>query len=56
MTEIFSVAGMPENITNQLSGLKSEDVADAVIYLLSTPSSVIVTELTIRPWNYSTEK
>lgn len=29
--------------------LKPEDIADAVFYLLSTPNSVNVTEMTIRP-------
>ncbi|KAG5670246.1 hypothetical protein PVAND_000523 [Polypedilum vanderplanki] len=32
-------------------GLESKDIADAVIYLLSTPPNVLVTELIIRPMN-----
>lgn len=51
MTDIFSIAGMPEEILKQMSGLKPEDIADAVLYLLGTPNSVNVTELTIRPLN-----
>jgi NADP+-dependent farnesol dehydrogenase len=31
--------------------LESKDIADAIIYLLSTPPSVLITELTIRPMN-----
>lgn len=48
-TDIFTVAGMPKEVREQLIGLKPEDIADSVIYLLSTPVSVNVTELTIRP-------
>ncbi|KAG5670238.1 hypothetical protein PVAND_000515 [Polypedilum vanderplanki] len=31
--------------------LESKDIADAIIYLLSTPPNVLITELTIRPMN-----
>ncbi|KAK4877778.1 hypothetical protein RN001_010284 [Aquatica leii] len=34
---------------NNLPKLQSEDVADAVVYVLSTPAHVLVHELTIRP-------
>lgn len=51
LTELFKIAGLPEEALKSMTGLKSEDVADAVVYLLSTPSSVNVTELTIRPLN-----
>uniref|UniRef100_A0A336M7Q3 CSON013061 protein n=1 Tax=Culicoides sonorensis TaxID=179676 RepID=A0A336M7Q3_CULSO len=49
LTDIFGLAGFSEEVLKQMNGLKSEDIADAVIYLLSTPHSVNVTELTIRP-------
>ncbi|XP_063695753.1 farnesol dehydrogenase-like [Culicoides brevitarsis] len=51
MTEIFDTAGMSKEAQKALNGLQAEDVADAVVYLMSTPESVNVTELTIRPMN-----
>uniref|UniRef100_A0A336M1X4 CSON010221 protein n=1 Tax=Culicoides sonorensis TaxID=179676 RepID=A0A336M1X4_CULSO len=42
---------IPEDDLKNINMLKSEDIADAVIYLLSTPNSVNVTELSIRPLN-----
>ncbi|XP_063709246.1 farnesol dehydrogenase-like [Culicoides brevitarsis] len=51
MTDIFELAGIPEEGLKKFDGLKSEDIADAVAYLLSTPESVHVSELTIRPMN-----
>ncbi|KAG5899361.1 hypothetical protein JTB14_036850 [Gonioctena quinquepunctata] len=54
-TDIFS-AGNLDQIERQLKNdeipcLASEDVADAVYYILSTPPKVNITELTIRPVN-----
>ncbi|XP_063709247.1 farnesol dehydrogenase-like [Culicoides brevitarsis] len=48
-TDIFIKAGMSKELRDKLVGLKPEDIADSVIYLLSTPLSVNVSELTIRP-------
>lgn len=36
------------------NALKSEDIADAIMHLLSTPTSVNITELTILPTNAKT--
>jgi NADP-dependent 3-hydroxy acid dehydrogenase YdfG len=51
-TEIFQVAfGTPELPESLKSWpmISSEDVADSVLYLLSTPTNVNATQLTIRP-------
>ncbi|XP_063710143.1 farnesol dehydrogenase-like [Culicoides brevitarsis] len=50
-TDIFEIAGMSKAGLELLQGLKPEEVADAVVYLLGTPESVNVTELTIRLLN-----
>lgn len=52
-TEIFEVAGLTKEGLSVAQGafLKSEDISDAILYLLSTPTSVNITELTIRPLN-----
>jgi NADP-dependent 3-hydroxy acid dehydrogenase YdfG len=40
-----------EAMIKMFPSLESKDIADAVVYLLSTPQNVLVTELTIRPMN-----
>ncbi|KAG5670244.1 hypothetical protein PVAND_000521 [Polypedilum vanderplanki] len=47
---IFPKEVMEEMIKNT-PFLESKDIADAIIYLLSTPQNVLITELTIRPMN-----
>uniref|UniRef100_A0A336KFN8 CSON010221 protein n=1 Tax=Culicoides sonorensis TaxID=179676 RepID=A0A336KFN8_CULSO len=41
LTEIIDVSKMPKEALEGMNMLKSEDIADAVIYLLSTPNSSI---------------
>lgn len=50
-TEIFNETGFnnEENLLNKNSYLRPCDISAGVLYLLSTPSSVNVTELTIKP-------
>ncbi|KAG5886730.1 hypothetical protein JTB14_027152 [Gonioctena quinquepunctata] len=54
MTEIFDSSGMSyktlkEGIGGNLPYLDSEDIADSIVYILSTPPNVMVTELTLKP-------
>jgi NADP-dependent 3-hydroxy acid dehydrogenase YdfG len=55
LTEIMRpVDGNAENLEAFLTTmphLQAKDIADAVVYLLSTPQNVLITELTIRPMN-----
>jgi len=39
----------PEELFNRLPSLKPSDIADAVLYVLSTPSNVQIHELTVKP-------
>lgn len=50
MTSILDDSGIP-NLSEfkKNPSIKAEDVTDAILYLLSTPYHVNVTELTIRP-------
>ena len=53
-TEIFEVAGFGSSFECLMDGgvlpfLKPEDVSSALMYMLSTPGSVNITELTIQP-------
>ena len=49
-TEIFKAAEMPNvEVLDAVPGLESEDVASAVIYVISTPDRVNITELVIKP-------
>lgn len=50
-TDIFQSGGYDkggENIFQKLPAIKAQDVSDALMYLLSTPYYVNVTELTIK--------
>ncbi|KAG5670245.1 hypothetical protein PVAND_000522 [Polypedilum vanderplanki] len=42
---------MIEGFYEMTPHMESKDIADAIIYLLSTPQHVLITELTIRPMN-----
>lgn len=50
-TEILEVANVDINTVSAtpLPALESEDIAEAVVYVIGTPQRVVVTELTIRP-------
>lgn len=53
-TGLLGNAGMTDTVEirqhiESLVGLTPEDVADAVVYVLSTPSHVQVHELTLQP-------
>jgi NADP-dependent 3-hydroxy acid dehydrogenase YdfG len=57
-TDIFSTfntSKMPAEALNAMMTtipfLASKDIADSIVYLLSTPPTVLITELTIRPMN-----
>lgn len=52
-TEIFEAAGASKQLIDLVNqnAMKSEDIADAILHLLSTPSSVNITEVTIVPTN-----
>ncbi|KAF7989552.1 hypothetical protein HCN44_008226 [Aphidius gifuensis] len=47
-TEIAEANNFGEHVTN-LPCLESQDIADAIFYVISTPPRVQITELTIRP-------
>lgn len=50
-TDIFEAGGFAKAAPNtyaSLPAIKSEDISNAVLYLLSTPYYVNVTELTIK--------
>ncbi|XP_028128100.2 farnesol dehydrogenase [Diabrotica virgifera virgifera] len=54
MTEIFEANGYTDDeqcreLLKVVPSLKSEDVANAVVYVLGTPPGVQVTELTVKP-------
>lgn len=48
-TEIFEVSGLATSFPDDLPILKTEDIADATIYALSTPPHVQVHEVTLKP-------
>ncbi|CAG9768892.1 unnamed protein product [Ceutorhynchus assimilis] len=48
-TEFCSVAEIPDEFLEQLTALHSNDISAAVIYALSTPPHVNVTEITVKP-------
>ncbi|XP_012265022.2 farnesol dehydrogenase-like [Athalia rosae] len=50
-TDIIRATGIPnwQEYFNDLPHLQAKDIADAVLYVLSTPENVQVTELTVRP-------
>ncbi|XP_063695619.1 farnesol dehydrogenase-like [Culicoides brevitarsis] len=48
-TELGIVAGLKKEDMDKITGLISEDVSNAVNYILGTPNRVNITELTIRP-------
>lgn len=48
-TEIFEVGGWKEDILANNPYLQAKDIADAVHYVLSTPPSVQVNEVIVRP-------
>lgn len=50
-TDIFEAGGLGKaapNTLGTLPAIKSEDISNAVLYLLSTPYYVNITELTIK--------
>lgn len=49
MVEASGFQGSAEDYFNSVPLLLPEDIADGVVYILSTPARVNVTELTIRP-------
>lgn len=49
-TEINDVAGSGElKDINEYAHLKPEDISDAIVYLLSMPANVNISELTVNP-------
>ncbi|KAJ8675547.1 hypothetical protein QAD02_011333 [Eretmocerus hayati] len=48
-TEMIRNAGFPDDLLSKVPILEAKDVADAIIYSLSTPHHVQVNELTITP-------
>jgi NADP+-dependent farnesol dehydrogenase len=49
ITNMWRGFKLPDEFIDSMNFLRPDDVADAVVYLLSTPCSVNVTELVIRP-------
>lgn len=47
-TDIFQVGGFTPNSYVNMPQIKADDISKAVLYLLSTPHYVNVTELTIK--------
>lgn len=48
-TPMFTNAGLATSILGQLTFIEAEDVAECVMFLLSTPYHVNITELTVKP-------
>lgn len=48
-TEIFGTEKLKQMKEFEVQFLKSEDISEAVLYVLGTPSHVQVHELTIKP-------
>jgi NADP+-dependent farnesol dehydrogenase len=48
-TEIFGEDLKPDRLHPEIAHLETEDIANAVLYVLGTPPHVQVHELTIKP-------
>ena len=49
----MSVSGIPEEVAQNIPGLNAEDIADGILYIISTKPHVNIPELTLKHANAS---